>query len=87
MRYGISFISTEQAKKNLQREITAYDVDVVAKAGRNEWNKSLSKIKVSGGTDDEKTVTQLPVYGDPRAIFGDPTADSRQLVPGFKITT
>jgi Glycosyl hydrolase family 92. len=45
LRYGISFISTEQAKKNLQREITAYDVDVVAKAGRNEWNKSLSKSK------------------------------------------
>ena len=62
LRYGISFISTEQAKKNLQREITAYDVDVVAKAGRNEWNKSLSKIKVSGGTDDEKTIFYTSLY-------------------------
>jgi predicted alpha-1,2-mannosidase len=35
---------------------------VVAKAGRNEWNKSLSKIKVSGGTDDEKTIFYTSLY-------------------------
>ncbi|MBN2660919.1 MAG: GH92 family glycosyl hydrolase [Tannerellaceae bacterium] len=62
LRYGISFISTEQAKKNLQREINAYDVDVVAKAGRTEWNKSLGKIKVFGGTDDERTIFYTSLY-------------------------
>lgn len=36
VRYGISFISEEQAKKNLEREIAAYDVDVVAKIARND---------------------------------------------------
>lgn len=62
LRYGISFISTEQAKKNLQREIIAYDVNVVAKAGRNDWNNSLGKIKVLGGTDDEKTIFYTSLY-------------------------
>ena len=56
VRYGISFISEEQAKKNLEREIAAYDVDVVAKIARNDWNDALGKIQVQGGTKDEKTV-------------------------------
>ena len=50
VRYGVSFIDAEQAKKNLQREIAAYDVDVVAKAGQNAWNQALDKIQVEGGT-------------------------------------
>lgn len=62
VRYGISFISVEQAKKNLEREIAAYDVDVVAKSARNVWNEALGKIKVDGGTDDEKAVFYTSFY-------------------------
>ena len=62
VRYGISFINVEQAKKNLEREIPAYDVDVVAKTGRNVWNEALGKIKVAGGTDDEKAVFYTSFY-------------------------
>lgn len=62
VRYGISFISVEQAKKNLEREIAAYDVDVVAKSARNVWNEALGKIKVAGGTDDEKAVFYTSFY-------------------------
>ena len=62
LRYGISFISEEQAKKNLEREIAAYDVDVVAKIARNDWNDALGKIQVQGGTKDEKTVFYTSLY-------------------------
>lgn len=62
VRYGISFISEEQAKKNLEREIAAYDVDVVAKIARNDWNDALGKIQVQGGTKDEKTVFYTSLY-------------------------
>ena len=37
-RYGVSFISQEQAKANLEREIQGYDVEAVAQAGRKAWN-------------------------------------------------
>ena len=50
VRYGVSLISAEQAKKNLEREIAAYDVDVVAKSGRSTWNEALGKIQVKGGS-------------------------------------
>lgn len=62
VRYGVSFIDVEQAKKNLQREIGAYDVDVVAKAGQNAWNQALNKIEVEGGTEDDKTVFYTSLY-------------------------
>ena len=62
VRYGVSLISAEQAKKNLEREIAAYDVDVVAKSGRSAWNEALGKIQVQGGTEDEKTVFYTSFY-------------------------
>lgn len=62
VRYGISFVSEEQAKKNLEREIAAYDVDVVAKIARNDWNDALGKIQVQGGTNDEKTIFYTSLY-------------------------
>ena len=62
VRYGISFISEEQAKKNLEREIAVYDVDVVAKIARNDWNEALGKIQAQGGTEDDKVVFYTSLY-------------------------
>lgn len=62
VRYGVSFIDVEQAKKNLQREISAYDVNVVAKAAQDIWNRTLGKIKVEGGSEDDKVVFYTSLY-------------------------
>lgn len=62
LRYGVSFISEEQAHKNLMREQNSYDVDKVAARGRKVWNDALSKIKVTGGSDDQKTVLYTSYY-------------------------
>ncbi|MDR0572440.1 MAG: glycoside hydrolase family 92 protein [Tannerella sp.] len=62
LRYGISFISEEQAKKNLRREINTYDVDNIAKIGRGKWNDVLGKISVSGGFENDKTVFYTSLY-------------------------
>lgn len=62
LRYGISFISAEQAKKNLQRDITTYDVKAVADAGRRIWNKTLGKIVIEGGSEDEKEIFYTSLY-------------------------
>lgn len=62
LRYGVSFISEEQAKRNLRREQNDYDLDRVAAAGRKLWNETLSRIQVEGGTEDEKTVLYTSYY-------------------------
>jgi len=56
LRYGVSFISADQALRNLHREIDTYDVDAVAKEGRRIWNETLGRLAVKGGTEDQKTV-------------------------------
>jgi len=62
MRYGISYISVEQARKNLEAELTDYDLEALAKSARKAWNAALSKISVKGGTEDEKTVFYTALY-------------------------
>ncbi|MDD2436710.1 MAG: GH92 family glycosyl hydrolase [Massilibacteroides sp.] len=62
VRYGISFISEEQAKKNLEREIKDYDVEKLAAVGRTIWNKALGKITVHEGTEDEMTIFYTSLY-------------------------
>lgn len=62
LRYGISFISIEQAKKNLRREITDYDLTEIAETGRNIWNETLGKIAIQGGSEDDKTLFYTSLY-------------------------
>ena len=61
-RYGISYISVEQAKKNMENDGTDFDVDRLALNARNEWNRVLGKIKVEGGSEDEKTTFYTALY-------------------------
>ncbi|MEY8686418.1 GH92 family glycosyl hydrolase [Bacteroides sp. AN502(2024)] len=62
LRYGISFISEEQAEKNLRREQKDYNLEALATAGRETWNEALGRIRVEGGTEDEKTVFYTSLY-------------------------
>lgn len=62
LRYGISFISTDQAKRNLYREIAHYDVGAVAGQGRKIWNDELGKIEVRGGRVEDRVVFYTSLY-------------------------
>ena len=62
LRYGISFISEEQAKNNLYREQSDYNLAALASKGRDIWNKTLSKIAVKGGSEDDKTILYSSYY-------------------------
>lgn len=62
LRYGISFISVEQAKKNLHREIKDISFDEVKERGRSIWNKTLGKIKVEGDCEDSKIIFYTSLY-------------------------
>ncbi|MDR2765293.1 MAG: glycoside hydrolase family 92 protein [Tannerella sp.] len=62
LQYGISYISVEQAKRNLKREIGSFDVQPVADEGRRVWNETLGKIKVEGGREKDKTVFYTSLY-------------------------
>jgi predicted alpha-1,2-mannosidase len=61
-RYGISFISVEQAKKNLRQEIPAWTFDKIKQEARDRWNTVLGQIQVEGGTPEQKRVFYTSLY-------------------------
>ena len=61
-RYGISFISVDQAKDNLRREIPAWGFDRVKDAAKARWNKTLGAITVEGGTEAQRKVFYTALY-------------------------
>jgi predicted alpha-1,2-mannosidase len=61
-RYGISFISVEQAKKNLEREIPEWNFERVKGTAKARWNETLGQIAVEGGTDEQRRVFYTALY-------------------------
>jgi predicted alpha-1,2-mannosidase len=61
-RYGISFLSVEQARKNLQEEISAWNFDKTKRAARDRWNEVLGQIQIEGGTPEQKRVFYTSLY-------------------------
>ena len=71
LKAGISFVSIDGAKKNLESEIKGWNFDKVYLRTKKLWNKALNKIKIEGGTAEEKTVFYTALYHtmiDPRAF-------------------
>ncbi len=62
IRYGLSYISTDQAKLNLGEEIKDWNIDNVSRKARAIWNSLLSKIEVEGGTPDQRIVFYTSLY-------------------------
>ena len=66
---GISFVDMDGAEKNFKAELEGRSFKDVHSATQNAWEKALSKISVSGGTEDEKTIFYTALYHtmiDPR---------------------
>ncbi len=62
VKYAVSFISQEQARKNLGEEIPGWDFEGLRQRAREAWNKALGKIDVKGGTEDQKSVFYTALY-------------------------
>lgn len=60
---GISYVSIENARQNLEAEQKAGSTfDSIYGNARDEWQKALSRIRVKGGTEDQKTVFYTALY-------------------------
>jgi predicted alpha-1,2-mannosidase len=62
VKVAISYVSIEGARKNLEAELPGWDFDKVRADAKAAWNKELSKIEVSGGTDDQTTTFYTALY-------------------------
>jgi len=56
MRFAVSYLSPEQARRNLAAEAPGFDLAAVAAGAKARWNDVLSRIEVEGGTPDDRVV-------------------------------
>ncbi len=72
-KVGISAVSIEGARKNLQKEIPGWKFDAVRMAAHNAWAREMNKIKVSGASDAHKRIFYTAMYHSMLAptIFSD----------------
>lgn len=54
LKVALSYVSTEQARLNLETELPHWDFEKVRAESRQVWNDWLSKIEVEGGTEAER---------------------------------
>lgn len=63
VRMGISYVSTENARKNLDAEQPAgVTFDALRAEARRRWNDDLSRIRVEGGTPRQQEVFYTALY-------------------------
>src|SRR5262249_52836245 len=61
-RAGVSFVSIDGARKNLDAEVAAKGFDDVRLAAQAAWEDALARAVVQGGTDDERTIFYTALY-------------------------
>lgn len=62
VKVGISAVSVDGARKNLEAEIKDWNFEKVIEDTKQKWNKELNKIKIEGGTNEQRTVFYTSMY-------------------------
>ena len=62
LRIGVSYVSTANAKLNMQTENPAWDFDGLKSAAQATWNATLNKVQVTGGSTDDRTKFYSALY-------------------------
>ena len=62
VKLGVSYVSLENARQNLDAEMPGFDFDQTAVQARKKWEHALSRILVKGGTNDQKSIFYSALY-------------------------
>ena len=62
VQMGVSFVSIENARENLNAEQSGKSFEDVRTAAVEQWNSDLGRIRVEGGTKDQQTVFYTALY-------------------------
>lgn len=71
VKAGVSFVSIDGARRNLEHDIEGWEFDATRASGIRLWDKVVRKIEVEGGSRDERTIFATALYHasiDPRVV-------------------
>jgi predicted alpha-1,2-mannosidase len=62
VQVAVSYVDVAGAEANLRGEATTFDLDTVRAAARLAWNRMLGRIRIGGGTSDQRTQFTTALY-------------------------
>jgi predicted alpha-1,2-mannosidase len=62
VKIALSYVSTANAKQNLEQEIGAKSFDVIRKEASQKWEATLGRIKITGGTAKQQQLFYSSLY-------------------------
>ena len=62
VRVGISYVSIENARRNLEAEVGTKSFDEVRNEAHDKWREALGRIRVEGGSEDDHTIFYTALY-------------------------
>jgi predicted alpha-1,2-mannosidase len=62
VKVGISAVSAEGARRNLDAEVPHWEFEKIKTEAREAWNTELGKIRIKGGTKEQKTTFYTALY-------------------------
>lgn len=71
LKSGISFVSVDGAKRNLENDISHWNFDKVVNESKDRWEEAISTVNVEGGTEKDKEIFYTALYHtmiDPRSF-------------------
>jgi predicted alpha-1,2-mannosidase len=88
MKVGISYTSVENAKQNINTELNHWDFEKTKQESENEWDSWLGKIKIEGGTKEDrsrfytdlwKALQGRRIISDANGSYADMTGEQLQI--------
>ncbi len=62
VRVGTSFLSVEQARENLEKEIPGWNFDATRAQLHEAWSNKLKRVTLEGATDDQRHMIYTALY-------------------------
>ncbi len=77
VRLGLSYVSIENARTNLNLETSDFTFDEIVSKAKLAWEEKLSLIKIEGGSDEQRTIFYTALYHSLQmpTIFNDVNGD------------
>jgi len=77
LKLAISYVSSANARTNLQREAADKDFDQILTEAQRAWEERLNLVRVQGGTEDQKSIFYTALFRvfQMPTIFNDANGD------------
>ena len=62
VKVAISPVSMDGAMSNMAAELPDWDFEKVVEEGKAKWNEELSKVKIQGGSETDRTIFYTALY-------------------------